>query len=141
MTTDRSLRVMLGASTLAIVSGTLGALAYLHMPLSPDGDPVLGSPQVIMFETEWCDWCEKFRRRVGKDYQGSPLATKAPLRYMSIDDGPPPKKYRLSSFSGQPVLVMFDQYGRELERIEKPPADVAPVESMVRRNLRRVSKI
>ena len=139
MKSEGRFRLLLGAATMAIVSGTLGTLAYLHQPLAPDGDPVLGSPQLILFETDWCDWCERFRRKTARDFANTPEATLAPMRFLSIDDGPPPKKYRLTSFTGQPVLVFFDQYGRELERIEKAP-DVATVGSMVRRNIRRVAK-
>jgi len=121
MTSDGKFRLLLGAATLAIVSGTLGTLAFMHQPLAPDGDPVLGVPQLIMFETDWCDWCERFRRKTAREFADTPEAAMAPLRYLSIDDGPPPKKYRLSSFSGKPVLVFFDQYGPNWSALKKRP--------------------
>ena len=141
MHTERSLRTLLFAAGIACASGALGLLAFLHAPLPPDGDPVLGGPQLIMFESEACTWCEGFRGKIAKEYQRSEFAGKAPLRYISIDDGPPPKRFRLTSFSGAPMLVFFDQYGRELDRIEKDPGTSAAVQSLVRRNLRRVAKI
>lgn len=136
MHSDKNLRLILAAGSLAVVCSLLGALAWLHKPLAPDGEPVLGSPQLVMFETEKCGWCEKFRRKTARDYQSTEYASLAPLKYMSVDDGPPPKRYRLSSFSASPMLVLFDQYGRELARIEKEPVGSEAIESMVRRNLR-----
>ena len=140
MHTDRSLVLLMGAGMLAVVSGVLAALAYAHQPMAPDGDPVLGTPQLIMFETDTCDWCDGFRRKAAKDYAGSEFAGKAPLRFMSVDDGPPPKKYRLVSFRKSPMLVLFDQFGRELDRIQGDPGSSDAVQSLVRRNLRRVAK-
>lgn len=138
MHSDRNLRIILGAGTLAVVCSLLGVLAWLHRPLAPDGEAVLGSPQFVMFETDKCAWCEKFRRQTARDYQATEYASHAPLKYMSVDDGPPPKRYRLSSFSRSPMLVLFDQYGRELARLEKEPASSEAVEAMVRRNLRNI---
>ena len=140
MYSDRQLRVVLGAGALAVVSGLLGGLAYLNRPMAPDGDPVLGSPQLVMFETDNCGWCEKFRRTSAREYQTTEYATKAPLRFMSVEDGPPPKRYRLDGFSKSPMLVMFDQYGRELGRIDYEPKNSAAIELMVRRGLNRVGK-
>lgn len=138
MHSERQLRIILGAGALAVVSSILGVLAWLHKPLAPDGEPVLGSPQLVMFETDKCGWCEKFRRKIARDYQSTECASRAPLKFMSVDDGPPPKRYRLASFAPSPMLVLFDQYGRELARLEKEPASSEVIEQMVRRNLRGI---
>ncbi len=138
MHSDRNLQILLGAGTLAVVSSLLGVLAWVHRPLPPDGEPVLGSAQLVMFETEKCDWCDKFRRKTARDYLSSEYASQAPIMYMSVDDGPPPKRYRLSSFSRSPMLVLFDQYGRELARLDKEPTSSEAIEALVRRNLRYV---
>ena len=140
MNDDRRLRILLGAASIAIVSSVLGGLAYLHRPLAPDGEPVLGSAQLVMFETDACAWCQNFRRKTARDYQQTESAERAPLKFMSVDDGPPPKRYRLASFRPSPMLVLFDAYGRELGRIEKEPASSEIVEALVRRNLRKASK-
>lgn len=140
MNSDQNLRLILAAASVAVVSCVLGALAYLHRPLRPDGEAVLGSPQLVMFETESCVWCENFRRKTARDYQSSEYASKAPIKFMSVDDGPPPKRYRLTSFKASPMLVLFDQYGREMDRIVSEPANSETVETLVRRNLRRMAK-
>ena len=132
--------MLLGAASIAVVSGALGALTFLSRPVPPDGDPVLGTAQLLMLETDSCEPCEKFRRKAGRDYQASDLAGRAPLRFVSVEDGPPPKRYRLSYFSKSPALVLFDQYGRELDRLNKVPASAEIVEAFVRRHLRTISK-
>ena len=140
MQSDNNLRLIFGAASVAVVSAALGGLAYFHRPLAPDGEAVLGGAQLVMFETEACTWCEKFRRKTAREYQNSEFAGKAPLKFMSVDDGPPPKRYRLTSFKSSPMLVLFDQYGREMDRIVSEPASSEMVETMVRRNLRKMAK-
>ncbi len=141
MKSETSLKLLLGAATVAIASGTLGALAFLSRPVPPDGDAVLGAPQLILFELDDCGWCQSFRRKAARQYLESQFADQAQLRYMSIEDGPPPKRYRMVSYRQVPMLVLFDAYGREMERITSEPKDGATVEAMVRRNMRRMPKI
>ncbi len=140
MRSDRNLTFLLGAATLSVICAGLGGLAYLARPLPPDGDPILGTAQLVMFETDLCSWCEQFRRKTARQYQSTDYAQRAPLRFMSVDDGPPPKRYRLTSFRPAPMLVLFDEYGRELARLEKEPASSEIVETLVRRNLRKPAK-
>ena len=141
MHSDRSLRILLGAATIAVVSSTLGALAYLGRPPAPDGDPVLGSAQMVVFEVGDCSWCEQFRRKIARPYAEGEYGGIAPIRYISVDDGPPPKRYRLSSFRKDAMIVLFDAYGREVDRIEGSPRDSAALESFVRRHAKRLSKV
>ena len=140
MRSDRNLIFLLGSATIAGVCSILGGLAFLQRPLQPDGEPVLGSAQLVMFETADCTWCEKFRRKTARDYQITDHASRAPLKFISVDDGPPPKRYRLTSFKASPMLVLFDEYGRELGRIDREPANSEAVETLVRRNLRKTTK-
>ena len=141
MQTDTSLRILLGAATIAVFSAGLGTLAYFSRPEAPDGEAVLGGPQLVLFELDDCTWCQSFRRKAGRQFLEGQLSGAAGLRYMSIADGPPPKRYRLSSFRQSPMLVMFDPYGREMERLTSEPKDGAEVEAMVRRNLKRMPKV
>ncbi len=141
MRSDTNLRILLGAATVAVVSACLGALAYFSKPDVPDGEAVLGGPQLVLFEVDDCAWCQSFRRKAGRQFLESKLANDAGLRYMSIADGPPPKRYRLSSFQKSPMLVLFDPYGREMERLTSEPKDGSEIEAMVRRNLKRMPKV
>ena len=141
MKSETSLKLLLGAAMVAIASGTLGALAYFSRPTPPDGEAVLGAPQLILFELDDCGWCQNFRRKAARQYLESEYAGQAQLRYMSIEDGPPPKRYRLASYRQVPMLVLFDAYGREMERITTEPKDGATVEAMVRRNMKRMPKV
>jgi hypothetical protein len=140
MYSDRNLRILFGAATIAVVSGTLGALAYLHRPPAPDGEPVLGTAQILVLEVDSCDWCERFRRKAGRAFAEGAYGGTAPIRYINVEDGPPPKRYRLSSFRKAPMVVLFDAYGREVDRIEGEPADGAALDSLVRRHLKRLTR-
>jgi hypothetical protein len=140
MQKDQYLRLLLGAMTVALVSGTLGALAYFSRPEPPVGEAILGAPQLVLFELDDCGWCQSFRRRAGREFQTTEMSNKAGLRYMSIEDGPPPKRYKLHAFKQVPMLILFDAYGREMERTLTEPKDGAEVEAMVRRNLKRMPK-
>jgi hypothetical protein len=140
MHSERSLKLILAAASVALVSGTLGALAYFSRPTPPDGDAVLGGPQLVLFELDDCGWCQSFRRKAGRQYLEGEHADKAALRYISIEDGPPPKRYRMNSYRQTPMLVLFDAYGREVERVTSELKDGAAVETLVRRNLKRMPK-
>ncbi len=141
MRSDRSLRLLLGAATIAVVSSTLGALAYFQRPLAGDGERVLGSAEILVLELDGCGWCETFRRKAARSYAEGEFAVRAPIRYFNIDDGPPPKRYRLAGFRKSAMVVLFDAYGREVDRIEGEPRDGAAIEAMVRRNIKRLSKV
>lgn len=141
MRTDTNLRILLGAATIAVVSASLGAVAYFSRPLPPDGEAVLGSPQLVLFELDDCIWCRSFRRNAGRQFLEGQLSGLAGLRYLSIEDGPPPKRYRLTSYRQSPMLVLFDPYGREMERLTSEPKDGAEVEALVRRNMKRMPKV
>jgi hypothetical protein len=141
MHTEKSLRNLLMAMTLALVSGTLGALAFFSRPEPPVGDAVLGAPQIVLFELDDCAWCQSFRRKAAREFQATEMAGIASLKYLSIEDGPPPKRYKLQAFRQVPMLILFDAYGREVERMMGEPKTGAELEAMVRRNLKRMPKV
>ena len=137
---DKNLRLLLLSGALTLTSGILALLVLFHRPLQPDGDAVLGTPQLVLFETERCDWCEDFRVKVGRPYNGTEYAGRAPLKYISVDDGPPPKRYRLRDDVRKAALIIFDQYGREIDRFDSEPKTADAVVTMVRKGLRVVPK-
>lgn len=137
--TTQQLRIMLFSGVLAIAAGVLALLLLFHRPLRPDGDAVLGTAQLVVFEIDDCDLCPKFRKKIAPVYYDSGVGEGAPIRYITID-GPPPKRYRLKSPVDWPTVVFFDPYGRELARLDKFPDDAEPVIGMVRRHMRYVAK-
>jgi hypothetical protein len=138
---EKKLRLMLLSGSIALTSCVLALLVLFHRPLAPDGVAVLGTPQLVLFEGENCKWCEDFRVTIGRSYNSSEMATRAPLRYISVDDSAPPKRYRVLRGVGRSALVVFDQYGREMDRYGKAPEDADAVISMVRKSLRKAPKV
>ncbi len=141
MYTEKNLSNLLMAMSIALASGTLGALAFFSRPEPPVGDAVLGGAQLVLFELDDCRWCLSFRRKVAREFQLTEMANIASLKYLSIDDGPPPKRYKLQAYRQVPMLILFDAYGREMERMTREPSTGAEVEAMVRRNLKRMPKV
>ncbi|HRK18676.1 MAG TPA: hypothetical protein PK970_06945 [Hyphomicrobiaceae bacterium] len=137
---DKQLRVLLFSGILAIAAGVLAVLTLFHRPLPPDGDPVLGSAQVVVFELDDCALCQPFRKKLAPLYYDSEFGEAAPIRYVNIDGTEPPKRYRLKSPVEWPTVVFFDPYGRELARLDKFPEKIDPVISMVRRHIRYAAK-
>ncbi|NOU06165.1 MAG: hypothetical protein HOO99_08285 [Hyphomicrobiaceae bacterium] len=138
---EKKLRIMLLSGSIALTSSVLALLVLFHRPLAPDGDAVLGTPQLVLFESDRCNWCENFRVSIGRAYNASEISARAPLRYISVDDGAPPRRYRVLGDVGQSALVIFDQYGREMDRYGKAPATADDVIAMVRKRLRNIPKI
>lgn len=137
---DKKLRLMLLSGSIALTSCVLALLVLFHRPLAPDGEAVLGSPQLVLFESERCDWCEDFRATIGRAYNADEISARAPLRYISVDDGETPKRYRTQGGIGIAALVIFDQYGRELNRYGRLPKTADDVITMVRKGLRNAPK-
>ena len=80
--------------------------------------PLAQTPTVVVFETQDCELCEDFRRKIGKPHRASQLGEKAPLTYYDVTEGQPPKRFNLAGAIGHsPTAVVFDVYGREVKRI------------------------
>lgn len=78
-------------------------------------------PQLVVFESASCGWCQYFRERVAPDYETSAFEQQAPLRYVDVSlqrtGG-----YRLSRrVTGTPTFVLVDRQGRELSRLPGIP--------------------
>lgn len=72
---------------------------------------------LVVFETESCPWCKRFRRETATDYERSSRAGRAPLRYLHVsaqrDSG-----YRLkSNVRSVPTFVLIGSDGAEIDRI------------------------
>ena len=49
------------------------------------GQPLLGSVQLVVFETEDCVYCNLFRRHVLPAYSASPRSRDVPLRFLDLN--------------------------------------------------------
>jgi len=83
--------------------------------------PATGA-ELVMFESDGCEWCEVWDEEVGVIYAKTDEAKIAPLRRMDIDD---PRKGSLSEIRPvmyTPTFVMMDA-GKEVGRIMGYPGE------------------
>ncbi|MGD9804672.1 MAG: thioredoxin fold domain-containing protein [Hyphomicrobiaceae bacterium] len=78
-------------------------------------------PQLVVFESQSCGWCLRFRQHVAPAYEKSPLENRAPLRYVDVSQQRT-AGYRLARrVTGTPTFVLVDTQGREVSRIPGLP--------------------
>lgn len=83
--------------------------------------PPEAGPALIVFESDGCGWCTRFRERVAPAYERSHLEARAPLRYLDIGEARR-SGYRLKGrINGTPTFVLVDREGREAGRIPGYP--------------------
>jgi thioredoxin-related protein len=78
-------------------------------------------PQLVVFESQSCSWCHRFRKSVAPVYEMSHLDRRAPLRYADISEQRS-GGYRLESrITATPTFVLVDRQGREVARMRGIP--------------------
>lgn len=92
---------------------SLAAVAAFSLPASAE-------PRLLMFESKWCEWCEKWDEEVGVIYGQTAEGRQAPLERVDIHGDPPAdvELDRMAHFTPTFVLV---HDGREVGRIEGYP--------------------
>lgn len=86
------------------------------------GGAAARAAELIMFETEGCEWCEKWRAEIGPVYPLTPEGKFAPLRRVEIARDLPAD---LAGFEGiyfTPTFVVLDG-GKEVGRIIGYPGE------------------
>jgi len=72
--------------------------------------------ELVMFETAYCEWCEKWDRDIGHAYPQSITAKQAPLRRVEMAHGTPDDLRGLKPIIYYPTFVIVDN-GKEYGRI------------------------
>ncbi len=82
----------------------------------------LAAMELVMFEQEYCEWCEKWDEEVGTIYSKTTEGKAAPLRKVDIFEEIPAdlKKIRKPRFT--PTFVLLDN-GKEIGRIRGYPGE------------------
>jgi thioredoxin-related protein len=78
--------------------------------------------ELVMFESEACEWCEVWDEEIGVAYDKTSEAKVVPLRKVDIDDGPHPDFKHLEGLIYTPTFVVMDR-GKELGRIIGYPGE------------------
>jgi len=82
----------------------------------------LAALELVMYEQEYCEWCEKWDEEVGVVYPKTTEGKAAPLRKVDIFEEIPEdlKKFRKPRFT--PTFVLLDD-GKEVGRIRGYPGE------------------
>ncbi|MBV1694900.1 MAG: hypothetical protein KGP27_10615 [Hyphomicrobiales bacterium] len=135
------LPLLLGALVLLVLCALLSVAIYLHRPAAASGPKLSDGAFVMVFEVGNCELCEKFRSGIGRRYQRGAISEKAPMRFFDISDTPVPKRFSLrGEVYTFPTIVVFDPWGREMDRVNGPPATIEALEKMTGAAARRVER-
>jgi thiol-disulfide isomerase/thioredoxin len=110
------------AALCLLFTGLAVALALRSPPtVEPSATLAFDRPQLVVFETESCVWCQRFREHIAPAYQASSLEGRAPLRYVHIDEQRT-AGYRLAHrVVATPTFVLVDPQAREVGRLRGMP--------------------
>jgi thioredoxin-related protein len=78
--------------------------------------------ELVMFESEGCEWCEVWDEEIGVAYAKTSEANIIPLRRVDIDDVHNTDLKHLKGLIYTPTFVVMDN-GRELGRITGYPGE------------------
>ena len=78
--------------------------------------------ELLMFEEDWCHWCERWDDEIGVIYAKTEEGRRAPLRRIDIH-GTFPKEVQLASRPQYTPTFVLIEDGRELGRIEGYPGE------------------
>ena len=118
----RNLPAIYVALGIAVASGVLALAVVAHRGDKPAGPPVSSQATIVVFESDKCERCDRFRDVVSRPYQMSDVASKVPLKYFDITDGPPPRRWQLrAEIDSTPTAVAFDIFNREIGRQKGVP--------------------
>lgn len=98
-------------------SGERPQVASSRAPVAYSG----GGLTLVVVEADWCGWCKRFRRDVAPKYGDSPYASRAPLRYVQLDDQRNAGLQLASHVRAVPTFVLVDGAGREIDRLRGYP--------------------
>lgn len=80
------------------------------------------SAELIMYESESCEWCEQWNEQIGPIYPKTAEGRFAPLRRVDIADDPPQDLSAVKGIHFTPTFVLMEK-GREVGRILGYPGE------------------
>jgi thioredoxin-related protein len=74
--------------------------------------------QLVMFESEYCPYCIRWKQDIGVVYDKTEEGRRAPLRIVDIHEPRPEDLKHIRGIYWTPTFVLLDDEGREVGRIE-----------------------
>lgn len=78
--------------------------------------------QLVMFEEDHCQWCQRWNEEIGGIYDKTPEGKRAPLRRVEISGEPPQDIAFTTRANFTPTFVLIEN-GQEVGRIEGYPGE------------------
>ena len=78
--------------------------------------------ELVMFEQEYCEWCEAWHEEIGGIYPKTDEGKLLPLRQVDIDQARPADLTEIRAVRFTPTFVVLDK-GREVGRILGYPGE------------------
>ncbi len=100
-------------------SRIIAALTILTLILMPIRT---SAAELVMFESEICEWCQVWHQEIGGVYAKTPEGRKARLRRIDIDDPRPADLQFVRGIRFTPTFVLVDK-GVEIGRIAGYPGE------------------
>lgn len=99
----------------AIASLLIGVIMAMQVSSAQAAD-------LLMFEEDWCNWCERWNVEIGVVYNKTTEGKRAPLRRIDIHGAYPDDIELVSRPQFTPTFVLVDN-GVEIGRIEGYPGE------------------
>ena len=111
-------RTRAAANRLAARLRMIVGLMLLALLLAMGTGTAAQAAQLVMFDSEYCPWCERWKREIGVVYHKTEEGRKAPLRIVDRDEPRPDDLKHIKGIYWTPTFVLLDDEGREVGRIE-----------------------
>lgn len=100
------------------IVGILVAMLTLLAPMT-----VAKAAELVMFESDFCEWCDAWHAEIGPIYPKTAEGRRAPLRTVDIYDPRPGDLAAIEGVRFTPTFVLLDDRGREVGRINGYPGE------------------
>ena len=91
------------------------------LTVAPSASPAL-SAELVMFEQEYCHWCDKWDEEIGVIYAKTPEGKRAPIRKVDIHAKLPKDLESIPSGNFTPTFVLVEN-GIEIDRLRGYPGE------------------
>ena len=104
------------------LTSVLFAVIFMFTALTTAAPRTIAA-ELVMFEQDYCEWCERWNKEIGVVYAKTEEGRKAPLRRVDIHDRRPADLKKIKGIVYTPTFVLLDEGGEEIGRILGYPGE------------------